>query len=1267
MNLPVVRCFCAVVACTVFSVAGYSQLVMTNGTTIYVDQGTVANPTYVVLNTPPAVPIQTIGPGNGIILESEYNILKYNLHAGTTAITVPYMTPGPALESFPLKVHAITAGIEAGSAGTIQFSSTKAPARPTGWDNLSYKPSDVLNMQGPCGVPDNSAKVIDRFWVIDPLGYSTKPAVTLDFTFLNAEESVNSGNTINPANLQAEYWNSALGTPAWIVSAPPGITTVNSPSPTQGTVNSVVVTPVNFFRSWTLVDNPLPLSITPSQTNVSCNGSNTGSAIAGVSGGTVTYTYSWTPSGGSSSIASGLGAGVYTCTIQDAAGCSTSQVYTISQPGILNITPSQTNATCNASATGTATSSVSGGTGVYTYSWTGGIIGGGQGTATATGLSAGTYSCTVNDANNCSTTQTFTITEPSAIALTPSSTQTGCGVSTGTASVTVSGGTGAYTYSWTPAPGTGQNTANAGALGAGSFTVSVTDAQACVQTSVFNITSAGAPVPTLNSSANLTCNSACNGTATVSATGGTTPYTYSWTGGGGTNSTASSLCAATYSCTITDANNCSVVQTVTITQPGALNIVPASVNPACNGSSTGSATATVSGGTGIYTYSWTGGVIGGGQNTFSATGLASGTYTCTIQDANNCSTSQTFTITDPAAMVLTPSSTQTACTLATGTASVTVAGGTGPFTYSWAPNPGGGQNTANATGLPVGSWTVDVTDSKACVQNSIFNITAAGAPVTSIASSTNIVCNSACTGSATVSATGGVAPYTYSWSGGGGSGITANSLCAATYNCTITDANHCSSIQSVVITQPAALAITPAQTNIACNGSSNGSATANVSGGTGSYTYSWTPAGGIAPTASGLGAGTYTCTITDGSACTASQIYTITQPAILSSASTLNGATCNLGNGSATAIPSGGSGTYTYSWLPSGGNSAIANNLNPGNYTCTIIDSLGCTTSVTVSITNTGSKPVASINPGVATSFCQGTSALLTASGGGTYSWSNGGLTSAININTAGTYTVYVTNGCGTDSAKVVATVNPLPVPIISAGSGTFCAGDSAILLASGGTSYSWSNGVLLPSQYVTTPGVYTVTATNACGSASTTVNVTSTSIAAHFSQSIDTGQYPLPVIFTDHSTAGATSWIWNFGNLGTSIIQNPSFTFPQAGTYTITETVTNANGCTSTTTSEVVVTDNNSWIIVPNIFTPNGDGTNDGFQVLSAGISTFDAQIYDRWGVSIAELTSVNAIWDGRTISGQEVSNGTYFYIINAVGFDKKVYHLQGFVQLMR
>ncbi|SFS46515.1 T9SS type B sorting domain-containing protein [Sphingobacterium wenxiniae] len=339
-------------------------------------------------------------------------------------------------------------------------------------------------------------------------------------------------------------------------------------------VYSSIANPVTSNSATLSVSN---IQATISKTDVGCFGEASGSAtVSNVMGGIGSYTYSWVRQGTTDIIsdtetASGLTEGTYTVTIRDAIGCVKTLDVIIMQPSALTASTTQTNVSCFNGSNGTATVSVSGGTGPYTYSW---LPSGGT-SQTATGLSAGTYTVTVTDANSCQITRSFTITHPPALmASDGGKTNVSCnGGSNGTATVNVVGGTGAYTYtySWAPFGGTSQT---ATGLSAGLYTVTVTDANGCQTTQNFEISEpTSAVVITTSDIMHVSTVGGSDGSATVDVMGGTAPYTYSWSPTGGTGATATGLSAGVYTVTVTDANTCTYSHNVTIEQQ-AVNQAP---------------------------------------------------------------------------------------------------------------------------------------------------------------------------------------------------------------------------------------------------------------------------------------------------------------------------------------------------------------------------------------------------------------------------------------------------------------------------------------------------------------------------------------------------------------------------------------------------------------------------------------------------------------------------------------------------------------------
>jgi len=587
------------------------------------------------------------------------------------------------------------------------------------------------------------------------------------------------------------------------------------------------------------------------------------------------------------------------------------------------------------------------------WSWT--FPGGTPGTSTAQNPvivynTSGVYDVTLSVTNTITTnTQTFTnyVTVNSNPVLTVTKTDANCSCN-GDATVSASGALSPYTYLWNDP--LSQTNATATGLCVGGYNVTVTDANGCSSEISVSIVETGTFTASISSFNNISCFGANDGSASVTASNGTTPYSYLWSNSA-TTTTISSLSAGTYIVTATDANGCTSIDTAIIIEPAALALTTTVNSAGCSGSCTGSATANVTGGTTAYTYQWNDPAF---QTNATAAGLCAGSYDVSVTDANGCTTSGSVTITEASPTTLSTSSTDATCGNPDGSASVGASGGNGPYTYYW--NDPNNQTGATATGLNAGGYTVAVTDVNGCMVSASISVNASGGPVASIAGSNDVSCNGLCDGDATANQTGGTAPFTYTWTGTPTQTTqTATGLCKGGYQVSVVDANGCASAASVIITEPPVLisSITDS-VNVSCNGLCDGSATVTAIGGTGTYTYSWntTPAQTNA-TATGLCNGSYTVTTTDANGCVTTSTVNITEPPPLSAPTTGSVTPCPCPcAGVVRVFPTGGTSPYTIIWS-NGFTDQFQTKLCDGTYDVTVTDANGCTvTGLTVTITN---------------------------------------------------------------------------------------------------------------------------------------------------------------------------------------------------------------------------------------------------------------------------------------------------------------------------
>ncbi|MES2836632.1 MAG: T9SS type B sorting domain-containing protein [Bacteroidota bacterium] len=925
------------------------------------------------------------------------------------------------------------------------------------------------------------------------------------------------------------------------------------------------------------------ITFTPVVVNVNCFGESTGSiALTGVSGGAGTLTYTWSPVAGSGTSITGLGAANYFVRIDDANSCTTTYTATVTQPlAPLSIsTFSSVNVACFGGNTGSASLTVAGGTSTYTYAWTGGV----STTSTATGLIAGTYVATITDSKGCKITQSFTITEPTDLVVDIiNARDIQCTAKPGEATATAAGGTSAYSFLWSNGATTASIT---GLTVANTYVVTLTDSHGCkkVDSQIINLIPVITFTPVV---VNVNCFGESTGSiALTGVSGGAGTLTYTWSPVAGSGTSITGLGAANYFVRIDDANSCTTTYTATVTQPLApLSISTfSSVNVACFGGNTGSASLTVAGGTSTYTYAWTGGV----STTSTATGLIAGTYVATITDSKGCKITQSFTITEPTDLVVDIiNARDIQCTAKPGEATATAAGGTSAYSFLWS----NGATTASITGLTVaGSYVVTLTDSHGCKEEAtqIINLIPV---ITFTPNIIDVLCFGENTGSIDLVGVGGgstvSSPLSYTWSPVVGSGTSIAGLGAATYFVRIVDENSCVTTYSAAVTQPVApLSIsTFSSVNVACFGEPTGSASVTVAGGTSTYTYVWSGSTSTESTATGLIAGTYVATITDSNGCKITQSFTITEPTdLVLDIVNARDIQCTAKPGEATATAAGGTSAYSFLWSNGATTASITGLTVAGSYVVTLTDSHGCKEEATQII---NLIPVITFTPNIIDVLCFGENTgsidLVGVGGGSTvssplsYTWSPvvGSGTSIAGLGAA-TYFVRIVdeNSCVTTySAAVTQPVAPLSISTFSSVN-VACFGEptgSASVTVAGGTStytYVWSGSASTESTatgLIVGTYVATITDSNGC-SITQSFDVTEpTSITASIVNAVNINCADVAdgrMSVSANGGTGALSYLWSPLGQTTATITGLSAgpSFPAGGVYSL--TVSDENAC---------------------------------------------------------------------------------------------------------
>lgn len=1010
----------------------------------------------------------------------------------------------------------------------------------------------------------------------------------------------------------------------------------------------------------------------------SCFGSSDGGFLIQVNASGVPYTLTMNGQVVPVGLQGGLKSGTYLIQALDTLACKDEVTVTLQDPPLLKI-PSVLVDTvdCALAMNGALAPLVEGGTGPYQFLWQDGSL-----DSLRLGLSGGNYAITVTDAKGCQTSSSIPLFEyPPLLASIKPTDPTCAGKANGGIVLDIFGGAGGFQFTWGQPGLTGPSISD---LAAGIYTVTVTDKNGCTLEQSVILTAPQNLVISILSDP-TSCFGGSDGSITITVSGGTPPYDFLWSNGGPNTSQRNDLPAGNYSITVTDKGACQEVVTGTVAQPSGIEVNGTLSNVSCAGLSDGSIAVSASGGAGGYVFLWSNGKTGS-----TITGLSSGTYFLTTTDAANCQVVDTFLITAPSPINLIGVGKDVTCFGAsTGTVTVSASGGNGGFQFLW--NDPAQSTSATVSGLPAGTYSVTVTDSKGCSATTTVTITQPPA-FTSAMFAGEISCFGAKDGTGTVTPVGGSAPFGYLWSDPlSQTSSTAVGLGSGTWYVTVTDKNNCSVVDTLELLEPTQLFVDVQTTEITCFGSNDGKVQAFPSGGTSPYGFTWT-SGSKQATAQNLGPGTYTVTITDDRGCTVVRSASLTQPAEIQIAGTAVNVFCSGDkDGSIDLSVSGGVSPYAFLWNH-GSTDEDPQGLGPGIYVVTVTDGNGCTKTFNIQVTSPQGM-IGEFSKTDVACFGESTGAIDVQIQGGepgyAYLWSDGSTAEDRTGLAPGSYSLTVTDGNGCTIERGIDIDQPdQPLAAVMIGDTLDCFGDRdgrIVFQVTGGTpAYRFSldslnfNGSNI--QIGLPAGTYSGFVVDKLGCRASVGEV---AVIEPAEVMVDLGpdfflelgrDTQLNAIVTNGIPPLTYTWFaQDSAFLSCLACPDPKVVGLQFS-RTFRVLVTDANGCTGEAFVTVNV-DKTRVVLVPTAFSPEGDGNNDRLGVMGRpGTLIRNFRIYDRWGEQVfhAEefliedgLLPANS-WDG-TFRGKAMGSAAFVWMLEAEYTDGEKAFYRGQSTLLR
>lgn len=1001
--------------------------------------------------------------------------------------------------------------------------------------------------------------------------------------------------------------------------------------------------------------------------DVTCNGGSNGIVTTTITGGTPPYQYLWS-NGFTSQNLLNVPAGSYTLTVTDDNGCEATVSHTINEPTAIAIVWNTTDPACFGDSTGAIDITVSGGTPPYSYLWSNGDT-----TEDLVNIPAGAYGVAITDSFSCLLFEFNALVQnpPVQVQIT-SVTDVDCNAtSTGSISLNVTGGLPPYTFQWGNPLATGQNPGN---LQAGVYPVTVVDQLGCTDTVTAIVDEPDALVANVVAIVNVSCNGDSDGIVQVDVTGGTQPYTYSWTNTTATTEDLVNVSAGSYDLQVTDANGCIASASAIVTEPNALSILWNITNPGCAQDSTGALDITVSGGTPPYSYLWN-----TGATTQDLNNIPTGAYAVSVSDSLGCFLFEFNSVTSfPLLQVSVNTVTDVDCNgLSSGSISLDVSGGQAPYTFAWSNPLATGQNP---NGLQAGLYAVTVTDQQGCTDTTSAFVDEPALLTVSM-NVFDVSCFQSADGSIEVDVTGGAQPYTYSWSNGAQTEDLTN-IPAGTYDFTVTDDNGCSEVMTgISVAEPSELLTTIIKTDPSCGGVNDGSASVTALGGIPPYTYRWNT-GAITQALSNIGAGNYTVIVTDANGCTSSDTISLIVSSPINITSVITDLECSGdADGEIVLTITGGAPPFTFNWSPNVGNSSIVTGLSGGTYDLTITDNNGCSATGSWDVFEPDEIILSLIDTEIR---CFGdddgvSSAVL--SGGVppfTYAWSDGQTTPAATDLGPGAIALTVTdnNGCTTDASTTIVG----PEEMVASASDVLDAtcfdseDGSVVINVTGGTpdyEYAVQNVNFQTDPIFTNlpAGEYTalILDGNNCKATTQFTIAQPEEWEVTFEEPYYYVARGASVLLTPILPEGIVPVAFNWTpaiSLDCSNCEEVRATPVNTTNYTV--VVTDENGCEQVGEVSVIVK-NGYELFLPNAFSPNGDGKNDSWAPIDFGsVRDIDIKIFNRWGAVVFTSNSIADAWDG-TFNGEALNSDTYVFQIKGSFLSGDEFEEAGSIALIR